>query len=205
MIPETGESVPVTALRIGFGRRLGALLLDALVIGIVTVIVYAIAGSSFEPLIEKTISAQLEEQNVALADLDSEQAEMIAGYTKMGILMGLIAAVVAFLYSFTEVLAAATPGKMMLGIKIANADATAASTSTLATRWFVKTGLSTVLNVLGTVTAASILSTLATIIGFVIFVGCFFVLGANRQALHDIIAKTAVYRRENIQDSPSLP
>jgi hypothetical protein len=33
------------------------------------------------------------------------------------------------------------------------------------------------------------------------FVGCFLVLGANKQALHDIIAKTAVYKKADIASS----
>jgi len=197
-------SMPPTAERIGFGRRFGAALLDVIIIVMLSGIVYAVAGSSFEPLVEKQIAAQLEEQNAALAELDTDQAEMISGYTKMGILWGIIGTIVAVLYSLTEIAMAATPGKMMLGIKIATADATVAPTATLATRWFVKTGLSSVLNIVATVTATSILSTLATIVGVVIFIGCFFVLGANRQALHDLIAKTAVYRREGIRAAESL-
>jgi uncharacterized RDD family membrane protein YckC len=88
---------------------------------------------------------------------------------------------------------------MMLGIKIANADATAAPTSVLATRWFIKSGLSSLLSIGATLSALSVLSTLSSIVGFVVFIGCFFALSQNRQALHDIIAKTAVYRREHIR------
>ncbi|MBL6869106.1 MAG: RDD family protein, partial [Flavobacteriales bacterium] len=36
------------------------------------------------------------------------------------------------------------------------------------------------------------------IIGFIIFIGCFFVLGEKKQALHDIICKTAVYKKSEI-------
>jgi hypothetical protein len=34
--------------------------------------------------------------------------------------------------------------------------------------------------------------------GIAIFIGCFFVLGAAHQAFHDMIAKTAVYRRKQL-------
>jgi uncharacterized RDD family membrane protein YckC len=35
------------------------------------------------------------------------------------------------------------------------------------------------------------------IIGLIIFIGCFFVLGKKKQALHDIICKTAVYNKSD--------
>ena len=37
-------------------------------------------------------------------------------------------------------------------------------------------------------------SNLGSLAGLVIFVGCFFVLGQNRQAIHDLVAQTAVYK-----------
>ncbi|GIV56644.1 MAG: hypothetical protein KatS3mg040_1412 [Candidatus Kapaibacterium sp.] len=205
MAEEFAQDISVTELRIGFGRRLGALLIDAVIIAALAAGVYTIAHDTFEKLLSTYISHQLQEQSVALSELDGEQADAIMDFTTAGIVWGFIAGSLALLYSLMEIAYGATLGKMALGIKIANADATTASTGTLATRWFIKSGLASLLNLLATLTAASILSTLATIVGIVIFIGCFFVLGANRQALHDMIAKTAVYRRRDIrQVSPEL-
>ncbi|RMF35338.1 MAG: RDD family protein [Chlorobiota bacterium] len=201
MAEELVHDIPVSELRIGFGRRLAALVIDALIIAAVTMIVYAIAHTSVEQLLSERLSQQLHEQSTALAELGDEQADALMDFTTAATVWGFLAGLIALLYSLMEIAYGATLGKMALGITIANADATSASTGTLATRWFIKSGLSSLLNLLATVTAASILSTLSTIIGLVIFVGCFFVLGASRQALHDMIAKTAVYRRSDIRQA----
>lgn len=203
MAEEFVQDIPVTELRIGFGRRLGALLIDAVIIAVLAAGVYTIAHDPFEHLLSTRISHQLQEQSVALSELNNEQADAITGFATAGIVWGFIAGAIALIYSLLEIAYGATLGKMALGIKIASADATNASTGTLATRWFIKSGLSSLLNLLGTLTAASILSTLSTIVGVVIFIGCLFVLGANRQALHDMIAKTAVYRRSDIRQTSS--
>ena len=41
--------------------------------------------------------------------------------------------------------------------------------------------------------------TVGQVWGLVIFIGCFFVLGAKRQAIHDLIAKTAVFKKSDIK------
>ncbi len=201
MAEEFVQDIPVTELRIGFGRRLAALVIDALIIAALSVIVYAVAHTSVEQMLSARLSEQLHEQSTALAELSDEQADALMDFTQAAIVWGFLAGLIALLYSLMEIAYGATLGKMALGIKIASADATSASTGTLAIRWFIKSGLSSLLNLLATLTAASILSTLSTIIGLVIFVGFFFVLGANRQALHDMIAKTAVYRRSDIRQA----
>ncbi|MCX7930400.1 MAG: RDD family protein [Chlorobi bacterium] len=188
--------VPIEELRVGFGRRFGALFLDIIIIILISGIVAFTAGSAIEPLVEQKLSAQLEQTE--LSELDSEQAEVVMGWTKTGTLWGFIGSIVGLLYSLLEIVAAATPGKMMLGIKIANADGTAASTQTLVTRWLIKYGLASILSIIGMVSDNAVPNTLASLVNLVIFIGCFLALGQTRQALHDRIAKTAVYRREHI-------
>lgn len=197
MTSEDMITVPVTELRVGFGRRLGAILLDGIIVLLLSGIVYLVAGSAFEPLAQERLASQVEEYNITLPD--SEDTDTIASFTQVSTTFGIIVSIVGLVYWLMEISLAATPGKMMLGIKIANADATAAPTSVLATRWFIKSGLSSLLSIGATFTALSVLSTLSSIVGFVVFIGCFFALSQNRQALHDIIAKTAVYRREHIR------
>ncbi|MCX8051098.1 MAG: RDD family protein [Chlorobi bacterium] len=204
MSQEPSRTVPVTELRIGFGRRLVAILLDGIIIAIVSGILALSAGSAFEPLVEKHIAAQTEEMNASLSEMDEEQADMAMGFAKTGIVWGFVATALALVYSLFEIFAAASPGKMMLGIKIANADGTAATTQTLTTRWLVKTGLSSLLSIAGMLTGTAMLTTLSQVIGLVVFLGCFLVLGSNRQALHDMIAKTAVYRREHVMQPESV-
>ena len=75
-----------------------------------------------------------------------------------------------------------TPGKMILGITVANMNGEKATIDKLLLRAFIK-----------------ITGSFVGIIGFIIFVGCFLVLGEKKQALHDIICKTAVYKKSDIE------
>lgn len=95
-------------------------------------------------------------------------------------------------YSSLEIFKAATPGKMAMKIQIRNADGSAADQGTLIKRWVFKQA-GTILNVLFAITAIGLISTLASLAGLIVFIGCFFVLGQARQAFHDMFAKTAVY------------
>src|SRR5206468_78491 len=97
-------------------------------------------------------------------------------------------------YSTTEIFMAASPGKMVLGLRIGGATGTAAPPQQLALRWALKYSaqLLTLIIILTHLWSLSILSTLASL---AIFVGCFFALGEKKQALHDMIAGTAVFRR----------
>ena len=78
-------------------------------------------------------------------------------------------------------------------IRIKAADGSDAGAGTLLTRAAIKYSHS-LLSLLGLLTGIAILSKLGSLAGLVVFVGCFVVLGANRQALHDMLAKTAVYK-----------
>jgi uncharacterized RDD family membrane protein YckC len=64
-------------------------------------------------------------------------------------------------------------------------------------RWFIKNA-SSVLVIINLLVANAVLENIASIIGMVIFFGCFAVLGEKKQALHDIIANTAVYKRKEL-------
>jgi uncharacterized RDD family membrane protein YckC len=75
-----------------------------------------------------------------------------------------------------------TPGKMILGITVANMNGEKATIDKLLLRAFIK-----------------ITGSFVGIIGLIIFVGCFLVLGEKKQALHDIICKTAVYKKSDIE------
>jgi uncharacterized RDD family membrane protein YckC len=86
---------------------------------------------------------------------------------------------------------------MLLGIKIANADRTLASLKTLSIRFFAKY-FNYFLLLLYVMSKIELFSVLQNIFGIVIFIGCFLVLSASRMALHDRIARTAVYYKDEI-------
>jgi len=110
-----------------------------------------------------------------------------------------VASVVAALgyvgYSVLEILKAATPGKMLLKLKITNEDGSEANRQTLIKRWAIKQ-IPLFVNVVAAVTTVLLFSwlTLFCFIGYVI--SCCLTFRPDRQALHDTMAHTAVFRTQ---------
>jgi len=98
-------------------------------------------------------------------------------------------------YSSLEIFKAATPGKMLLKLKITNEDGSEASRQTLIKRWAIKQipQFSRLLFVLTTVMIFNWL-TMFCAIGYVI--SCCLTFRPERQALHDTMAHTAVTRTQ---------
>ena len=55
-----------------------------------------------------------------------------------------------------------------------------------------------ILSFLAGVTGVHLLRTIGVLGAIGILIGCFFVLGSAKQAFHDMIAKTAVYKRSQL-------
>ena len=161
--------------RIGFGPRLGAALID---IGIMIVIM-SIGTTVF---------------GVSLFGGALANPDLLGGATAGGLSLGAIAlSIIPLAYMSLEVVKAATPGKMLLKLKIRAADGSEADQNTLITRFAVKNA-GALLNILAAITTVGMLASLGSLAGLVVGLGCFLVLGAAKQALHDVVAKTAVYR-----------
>jgi uncharacterized RDD family membrane protein YckC len=178
--------------RVGFGKRLGALCIDAVLCIIAAVLTGPILGGMFGGA-----------AGAVVGGLGGSDTTAVQGMVMGGIVGSILGAVVAIaviftLYFLVEGFTGWTLGKLMLGIQIANADGTRAPIGTLLLRYAIKNSNS-VLKLLALVSGVSLFSTLGGIAGIVIFIGCFFALGRERQALHDMIAKTAVYPRSAIQ------
>ena len=163
--------------RVGFGKRLGSSLLDFIISLLPGIVLGIYAGA--------TIAAFLLDFFYDEAQLKTIQAgfsgEIAA--TIIGLVTSL--AGIAFTSIFFYVLegfTGQTPGKMILGITVANMNGEKASIDKLLLRAFIK-----------------ITGSFFGIIGLIIFIGCFFVLGKKKQALHDIICKTAVYKKSDIE------
>ena len=108
------------------------------------------------------------------------------GASIVGTLLGLA-------YGSTEVFLAASPGKLLLKMKIGGeTGGVPAPQQQLIRRWLIKWTPS-LLALLFALTLFRPFNWLANLASLVLFVGCFFTLGANRQALHDVLAHTAVY------------
>jgi uncharacterized RDD family membrane protein YckC len=122
---------------------------------------------------------------------------LVAVFLVLGLILNpwaatLVVSVVAIAYSLTEVFKAGSPGKQILKLKIVNQAGHDAPIDQLWKRWAVRWGVGLALGLLATITGITLLGWLNNIVGIVLFVGCFMVLGANRQALHDVIAGTVV-------------
>lgn len=173
--------------RVGFGPRLGAALIDFVLVMVV--------GFLFGGIIGGVLGLGAG----ALTGAATDQEGAAAAAAAVGFLGGMAAGtlLVMILYGLIEAFTGASPGKMILKLKIGTDDGRVAPLSTYLTRWAVKNS-SAILSTLGAITGLSLLGTLGTLAGFVILVGCFMVLGASKQSVHDLAAKTAVYNRADL-------
>jgi len=174
--------------RVGFGKRLGALILDIIVISIVG---YIIASFVLKDMIADALATA--ESVAGDPDAVVEAAAGMMGGIMDGIMAAMAAYSVAYLLIFLmEGLVGYSPGKLMLGIRIGTADGKKAGIDKLMIRYAIKNANS-ILGVIAFMTGMLLLTTIGNIAGLIWFIGCFFVLGASKQGLHDMIAKTAVY------------
>jgi uncharacterized RDD family membrane protein YckC len=178
--------------REGFGIRLLAWLIDFAILIVVFLLIGLLAGGSM----------------IAVMSGGGGGTTAQTGATAVGIGFMILAFVIAIGYSLTEIFMAGTPGKQILGIIIADERGVRGSTQQLATRWIVKNS-GNLIRMLGALIGVGIIVTLGTVVGLVIAVGCFFVLGQRRQAFHDMAAKTAVFKKALItapaQGFPVMP
>ncbi len=178
--------------RVGFGPRFGAFLLDFVVVIVLAIVL----GGAVGGMLGMGAGA-------AVGSAGSEAEGAAAAGAALGGVFGAIAgmmigmAVFGFLYSLIEALTGASPGKMLLSLKIGTADGHNAPISTYITRWAVKNS-GTLLSMIALLVATPAIGTLGTIASLVIFVGCFLVLGAAKQAIHDMAAKTAVFKKADL-------
>lgn len=183
--------------RIGFGKRLGALVLDWILVCILSWFgagtIGAILGGA-----AASAAASAAAERIAAGDTTAVNVAVVGGIIGAVIAMVLAFVVIGTVYFLVEGFTGFTLGKLILGIRIANADGTAASVPTLLGRYLIK-NCYYVLSLLGVVTGVGALGTLGTVGGLIIIVGCFFTLGTARQAFHDMIMKTAVYPKGAIK------
>jgi uncharacterized RDD family membrane protein YckC len=132
------------------------------------------------------------------AGMPNGQVATMMGAAFAGVIGG--ALVICLVYTVIEAFTGWTLGKLILGIQVGNQDGTRASSGQLLTRWALKNigFLSTLVAIL---TGAEIIRILGSLAAAGIVVGCFFVLATSKQGFHDMIAKTAVYPRKQLQGS----
>jgi uncharacterized RDD family membrane protein YckC len=176
--------------RIGFGPRFGAYLLDILIVVGIGFVLALFAESLFERFVDYS----------AISDEQFEQLQSIYGdFADVFFVFGASVVFTSFFYNLLEGFTGYTPGKLIVGLKVGNQDGTPAETGRLMTRFALKNS-STVISIIALVLTVHMLETFGSIVGFVIFIGCFLVLGEKKLALHDMIAKTAVFNKKKLED-----
>lgn len=167
--------------RVGFGLRLAALTIDGLIVVVGGALAGGVAGYAF---------------GLRAAGADEGDAFL----TLVGVLGGSAAGVnsAAVLYGLIEAVTGASPGKMMLGIQAGMEDGRRAPRRVYVTRWAVKYA-GVVIWAAGSVIGHGPTTLLGALVCAVTFAGCLLVLGDRRQALHDVAATTAVFRRDDLR------
>lgn len=115
----------------------------------------------------------------------------------MGLLLGALIALPIFgaIYALLEAFTGATVGKMILGIKVGDADGTRAGIGKLLMRYVLKNGAFFCALLAGLI-GMELLNNVGAVWSLLWFLGCFLTLTQARQGLHDKIAGTAVYPKK---------
>jgi len=173
--------------RIGFGPRLGAYLIDIVLVTIVGWIFSIVFAGLFAGL-----------GAAAGGGMGGGEGAAVGGIMGMvaGILTGFFLA--SILYNLLEAIKGYTLGKLMLGLQIGNEDGTKAPIGTLFLRYAIK-NIGMILSFLALIPFLIWIGTFSWLASLVVFIGCFFAIGAKKQALHDMIGKTAVFKRTELQ------
>jgi len=182
---------PIEALRVGFGPRAGAAVIDVLLETALAIII-GLVLLSMDMQLNFLTAEQLESLQTIYKLLGMSQSEAaslvssISVFTFSGIVINVA-------YPAIEGLTGRTPGKLALGLVVAHADGQRGTMGLWMKRMFIK-NISAFLRFLAILPALNFLDYLGSFLGIVIIVGCFFALGYDRLALHDRIAGTAVFR-----------
>jgi RDD family len=115
--------------------------------------------------------------------------------------------VIALLWLAPEALWGTGPGKALLGLAIGNEQGQPLPRRRAALRWALKTspalvGLLAVIVSLAAPRVGGWLTLLSDLCAVVLLAGCFVALGSDQQALHDVLAGSAIYRRAELAPPP---
>ena len=182
-----------TINRIGFWKRLAAYLLDLLV--------FCIVGTLFLLSLRFANWDEIPTDNT----MDTKEALLMFYSTTFELLARFTSAYLPIMCM--EILMGQSPGKLMLGIKIANADGTKASMGILTARAALKYSYALVIIIYSIIGWENLIRwvELFYIINLVTFsicgvaIGCFVALVEPRQSLMDMAVKTAVFKKSDIQ------
>jgi uncharacterized RDD family membrane protein YckC len=169
--------------RVGFWPRVGAHLVDMVLILGVSFLLKGVIASLFPGAIAAAIAEQTRANTTAAL---KPALETMAAF-------GVASTAIWPFYGLIEAFTGWSPAKRLLGLRIAGEDGRPAPRPRLFARYAVK-GAANILALLGLVTGAKTLSTAGGAMSLVILAGFSLVLRSSRQALHDMAVRTAVVR-----------
>ncbi len=173
--------------RVRFGRRFGAAFIDfilfviLLAIGLSFVNFYSLIGS-------------IDPNELSNPDFMIENEEF---FKEIAAKLNMVFYVIFALLHLPQAVIGVTIGKTLLSIKIANDNRKQAEPMVLLKRFAIKHSWA-IVGFLSFILGIELLGTVDFILFIMLIISCFFSLGEKGQALHDTIAKTAVYHRNDI-------
>jgi uncharacterized RDD family membrane protein YckC len=179
-------------LRVSFGKRFLAALVDTLIL-----LVIVLAFYKFTWFFESYFSFFQEIKDLA-GDRQALQ-EFQQQFMRENALNFAFPGIVYLIYFLPEAFFGISLGKYLLGLKIAKANGEEADKGSLWLRYLVK-NLSSIMTLVWVVTQLSIFNVLNSIFGFAVLLGFLLILGRNKQNIQDIVAKTAVFKTEVLEE-----
>lgn len=180
------------AARVGFWLRVAATVIDAVVVWVVAFVLRDVVTS----LIPGYLAESAARTKASMDPNVNIPEPMIKALDVMN-RWAAAAGIVSVIYALAEILLARTPGKLLLGLRIAREDGRPATLGRLALRFVIKQS-GGLLMLAGMLAGTYLLTRIAIAPSLAIVVGFFFVLAARRQSLHDWVSKTAVYRNSDV-------
>jgi uncharacterized RDD family membrane protein YckC len=180
-------------LRVGFGPRLGAAIIDLIVVAALGVAIGGMVASMFPEYLAEVIARQTAKTDPKVA----AQMAAMGGFFQAIAKYSAGAVVAGALYGLIEAFTGRSLGKLLLGLRIADASGRVASLGRLMGRWAVKQS-GNLMALLAMITGVYLISQISQVPSWAIFIGFLLVLGKKRMALHDMAAQTAVYRNSDV-------
>jgi|tagenome__1003787_1003787.scaffolds.fasta_scaffold20745619_2 uncharacterized RDD family membrane protein YckC len=184
--------------RVGFWPRLGAYLIDLLVIWAAA----ALLSRSISALFPRALATMMAERQAMLVTSGKPIPAAALSVADTMMRVAISAVVVSAVYWLTEGIFGRALGKLILGLRIGGDDGRAATGGRLVARMAIKNAGS-LLGVLGFGTGAAVLSKGSQLAAWVVLAGCLLVFWPRRQALHDLAAHTAVFHNSDV--GPAAP
>lgn len=179
-------------LRVNFSKRFLASFIDVLILFAILIAFYKFVGffDSYFNFIQEIKDIANDTQ--AIKELQEE-------FFKSNAINFAFPGIIYLFYFLSEAIGGISLGKYLLGLKIGNLSGEKASTKSLWIRYLVKNS-SGIMTILWLITQVSLFNLFNSVLGLTLFFGFFLILGRNRQNLQDMIAKTAVYKAEYLEE-----